>query len=183
MMEFIGTKKIRAQAMTRLAYNILRGWNLPENENGEDEGYLVEYLDGGKPNMPGYAGYVSWSPKAQFDAAYRPCNAMNFGLAIEAMRDGFPVARAGWNGKGMWLAINQGNEFDLPWQQRLPASDATNEVRLRFFTGHMEPHIFMKTADGKYIPWLASQTDMLATDWCLVDMSGPVDEFLKGGAA
>jgi hypothetical protein len=52
-MEHIGVKKIRAEAMTRAEYNILRGWLLPADERGEDDGYLVEYLDGGKPNMSG----------------------------------------------------------------------------------------------------------------------------------
>lgn len=69
---YIGTKMILAVAMTRLAYNELRGWKLPEDENGDDEGFLVEYLDGGKSNVPGYSGYVSWSPKDVFERAYRP---------------------------------------------------------------------------------------------------------------
>jgi hypothetical protein len=71
-MLYIGAKTICAVAMNRLAYNKLRGWTLPADENGDDEGYLVEYLDGGKPNLEGYAGYVSWSPKEQFENAYRP---------------------------------------------------------------------------------------------------------------
>lgn len=69
---YIGTKIILALAMTRLAYNEYRGWDLPADENGADEGYLVEYQDGGKPNHSGHAGYISWSPKEQFDAAYLP---------------------------------------------------------------------------------------------------------------
>ncbi len=68
---YIGTKAVRAEAMTRAEYNVFRGWTLPKDEDGADEGYLVEYLDGGKPNVPTHEGYVSWSPKAQFDAAYR----------------------------------------------------------------------------------------------------------------
>lgn len=70
MKPFIGTKIINAAPMNRADYNTFRGWNLPADEDGADEGYLVEYTDGGKPNVPGYAGYVSWSPKAQFDSAY-----------------------------------------------------------------------------------------------------------------
>lgn len=69
---YIGTKIILALAMTRLAYNEYRGWDLPADENGADEGYLVEYQDGGKPNHPGHVGYISWSPKEQFEAAYLP---------------------------------------------------------------------------------------------------------------
>lgn len=70
MKTYIGTKIVNAQPMTRASYNDLRDWVLPANENGDDEGYLVEYTDGGQPNHPDFAGYVSWSPKAQFDAAY-----------------------------------------------------------------------------------------------------------------
>lgn len=66
----VGTKAIRAKPMTRQAYNDLRGWALPADENGADAGYLVEYLDGGKANVPGFEGYVSWSPTEVFDRAY-----------------------------------------------------------------------------------------------------------------
>lgn len=70
MKTYIGTKIIQATPMDRLAYNEYRGWTLPADENGADEGYLVEYLDGGKPNHPAHQGYISWSPKEQFDKAY-----------------------------------------------------------------------------------------------------------------
>lgn len=71
MKTYIGTKMISAQPMSREDYNTYRGWELPKNENGNDEGYLVEYLDGGKPNHPGHTGYISWSPKEQFEGAYK----------------------------------------------------------------------------------------------------------------
>jgi hypothetical protein len=70
MNRYIGTKVINATPMTRADYNTYRGWVMPFNENGDDEGYLVEYLDGGKGNDSRHAGYISWSPKAQFEAAY-----------------------------------------------------------------------------------------------------------------
>ena len=81
----IGTKMIRATPMTRADYNTLRGWELPANENGDDEGFLVEYLDGGKANMPDRAGYVSWSPEGVFQRAYRPCTGMTFGGALHEL--------------------------------------------------------------------------------------------------
>lgn len=71
MKRYIGTKTIHAKPMTRADYNTFRGWDLPANENGADDGYLVEYPDGGAPNTHEYTGYISWSPKAQFEAAYR----------------------------------------------------------------------------------------------------------------
>lgn len=67
---YIGTKVVHAVPMTRAAYNKLRGWQLPDNEDGDDEGYLVQYTDGGDTNVAGYTGYVSWSPQDVFERAY-----------------------------------------------------------------------------------------------------------------
>jgi hypothetical protein len=88
---------------------------------------------------------------------------MDFGKAIETLKAGKRVARAGWNGKGMWLELIRGrdvqisnhgfgprNEHDHDWRDRVPL---------------MLPWIGMKTADNGFVPWLASQTDMLAEDW------------------
>lgn len=86
MNTYIGTKIIRATPMTRQAYNDFRGWTLPADEDGNDEGYLVEYMDGGKPNTGAYAGYVSWSPKAQFDDAYTEVGKIQAGLAPHEVR-------------------------------------------------------------------------------------------------
>ena len=49
MKRYLGTKEINARPMSRQEYNVLRGWELPSNENGADPGYLVEYIDGGSP--------------------------------------------------------------------------------------------------------------------------------------
>lgn len=68
---YVGTKVVHAVPMTRAAYNVLRGWDLPQNENGDDAGFLVEYTDGGAPNVQGFAGYISWSPQDVFDRAYK----------------------------------------------------------------------------------------------------------------
>lgn len=73
---FIGVKIIKAEPMTRAQYNAYRGWELPADENGADEGFLVEYLDGGKANTPDRKGYVSWSPKDVFERAYRPVSGL-----------------------------------------------------------------------------------------------------------
>ena len=155
MQKFIGLKLVIAVAMTRLAYNDYRGWQLPEDEDGTDEGYLVEYLDGGKPNHPNHAGYISWSPKEQFDRVHRPTDGMTFGLAIEALKHGERVARNGWNGKDMWLML-------VP-------TDLADKVAFQYAALDALPWIGMKTADEKFVPWLASQTDMLAEDWMIVD--------------
>ena len=165
----IGTKQVTAQPMTRQAYNDYRGWTLPADEDGTDEGYLVEYLDGGKPNHPAHAGYISWSPKAQFDAAYRPTTGMTFGLAIEAMKQGAKVARAGWNGKGMWLALSGGVVGRMVQAENFWSQANQDYAESRGGKAHVLPCITMKTATGEILMgWLASQTDMLAEDWLVI---------------
>ena len=158
MKTYIGTKLVKMTPMNRADYNTYRGWTLPADENGTDEGYLVEYLDGGKPNHPDHEGYISWSPKAQAEAAYRETSGLTFGLAVEALKKGMKVARAGWNGKGMWLEyVNEGVWF----VNTLDGERLYRDQRL--------PWIGMKTADNKFVPWLASQTDVLAEDWMIVE--------------
>lgn len=66
-----GTKRLHAQPMTRGEYNAYRGWENPADENPADDGYLVEYQDGGKANDPRHAGYISWSPKDVFKRSYK----------------------------------------------------------------------------------------------------------------
>ena len=159
---YIGTKMINAEPMTRQQYNDFRGWELPADENGADDGYLVEYLDGGKPNTTTYVGYVSWSPKEQFDKAYRKTSGMPFGLAVEAVKKGKKIARAGWNGKGMFLFLVPGSTFKVNRAPLLGIYPEGTEI-------NYHAHIDMKTADGTIVPWLASQTDVLADDWIVVE--------------
>jgi hypothetical protein len=83
MTSYIGTKQINAKPMNRLDYNVFRGWELPADENGADDGYLVEYADGGQANTEEYSGYVSWSPKDVFERAYKPNNTFEDRLQIE----------------------------------------------------------------------------------------------------
>ena len=59
---YIGIKGIKAKPMSRAEYTIYRGWELPSDECGEDEGFLIEYIDGGEPNHKDHDGYISWSP-------------------------------------------------------------------------------------------------------------------------
>ena len=159
MQPYIGTKSVNAAPMSRAAYNLLRGWELPANENGEDSGYLVEYTDGGTPNHDHYTGYISWSPQAQFERAYQETTGLTFGLALAVLKLGGRVQRAGWNGQGMWLSLKRYVEGAEHLVQLSPP-DALKIQAL--------PWIGMKTADNYFVPWLASQTDMLADDWCSV---------------
>ena len=71
MKKYVGMKIINAKPMSRAEYNTFRGWELPFYEDGTDEGYLVEYLDGDKANTEQYKGYVIWSPKDVFERTYK----------------------------------------------------------------------------------------------------------------
>ncbi|MGA7384509.1 MAG: DUF2829 domain-containing protein [Methylocella sp.] len=68
---------------------------------------------------------------------------MTFGEAIEALKAGDRVSRAGWHGEKMWLRLKKPGE--------------SPEMTL--------PYIFMSTVSGDLVPWLASQMDILAEDW------------------
>lgn len=170
MNEYIGTERIRATPMTRGDYCKLRGWTIPSDENPEDKGYLVEYTDGIMAgNVEGFDGYVSWSPKEQFENAYNCTgDGMTFGHAIEMMKLGKCVARKGWNGKNMYIWLYEGEVCDADWLGGVPF---VKEIALQNEDKKAEylPCIHMRTADSKVLTgWLASQTDMLATDWVLV---------------
>lgn len=128
MKRYIGTKIIHAVSEKH-------------SESGR-KGYRVRYAD----------GYESWSPQEAFDDAYRECDAMTFGLALECLKKGIHVCRAGWNGKGMWLELQRPDEHSkmtLPYVFLNYPADAQN-------------------TPGARVPWLASQTDMLAEDWKVV---------------
>lgn len=160
---YIGTKAVLAHLMTKEEYCDYRGWKVPENEDPAEQGYFVEYMDGGKPNHFNHVGYVSWSPKDVFEQSYKSSGSLNFGDAIELLKAGKRVARKGWNGKGMWLILTPGRVID---------SVEPNSFYEK--CGFEAPititsHIDMKAADGSMVVgWLASQTDMLAEDWVIV---------------
>ena len=70
-----------------------------------------------------------------------------FGFALHMLKHGHKVTRAGWNGRGMWIALQR--------------PDPHSKMTL--------PYLYMSTASGDLVPWLASQTDLLASDWETVD--------------
>ena len=131
----IGTKQVTAQPMTRSDAESHLGRNVGGDKHGD--GYLVEYE----------GGYQAWSPKDVFDAAYRPTTGMTFGLAIEALKAGKRVARAGWNGKGMWV-------------EYVPAKD--------FSFSELNPHFVIKNTNNSFSTWVPSINDCLADDWQIV---------------
>lgn len=172
MQKFIGVKLIAAMAMTALSYHEYRGWNLADGKDPDAEGYLVEYEPdpNSPPNHENHAGYVSWSPKHVFEAAYRPTDGMTFGLAIEALKRGERVARAGWNGRGMWLSLSCAETREIPAENFWSPHNRAH-AESQGGTAKVLPSITMKTATGEILMgWLASQTDMLAEDWEIVDL-------------
>ena len=71
---------------------------------------------------------------------------MDIGQVVVKLRFGDKVCRAGWNGKGQWL------ELQVP--------DKKSKMTL--------PYVFIHTVQGDLVPWMCSQTDLLATDWEVV---------------
>ena len=136
-----------------------RTWNEPDRSRTE-EGYKCDYPD----------GYSGWCPKAEFEKVSRPIDNMTFGMAIEAMKQGKKVARAGWNGKGMWLCIPL-----VEGPKEIPSTGIWGKPNVEYAeqnggTVKVMPYITMKAADGSIVMgWLASQTDMLADDWVIVE--------------
>jgi hypothetical protein len=158
---YIGTKIINATPMSRGEYNAYRGWTPPEGEDQSVDGYLVEYTDGGKANDSRHAGYISWSPKEQFDNAYRETTGLTFGLAIEAMKKGAKVARTGWNGKGLFA-------YYVP-----PASYPvqTGAAKSHFGEGSLVPYnayFAIKNVDDSVNTWVPSINDCLSDDWMVL---------------
>ena len=89
---------------------------------------------------------------------------MDFGMALIALKRGECVARKGWNGKGMFLTLQNGSEVDGENMRNEGAKNYYKNSKVK-----ISPHIDMKAADGSYVVgWLASQTDMLAEDWEIV---------------
>lgn len=92
---------------------------------------------------------------------------MDFGDAIRAMKSGKKVARTGWNGKGMYVAIQPGSTIPANLARggaaMARAAEGVEEITIL-------PHVDMRAADGSIVVgWLASQTDMLSEDWDIID--------------
>lgn len=83
---------------------------------------------------------------------------MSFSAALEQIKEGKRLARAGWNGKDMFIFLVPGSTFKVNREPLLSMLGEGADV-----TYHA--HIDMKTAQGYIVPWLASQADMLANDW------------------
>ena len=147
MRQYIGTKIIRAESATR--GECYKGPDVLNSEKANELGYRIKYPD----------GYESWSPKNVFEEAYRPTNKMNFGFALEALKKGKRVARNGWNGKNQYIELASNISY---------ASPAGKVVNCEHDAIGNKAIAFIGTS-GVQMGWLASQADMLAEDWHIVD--------------
>ena len=154
MKQYIGTKLIEAEPAYRCTDGSGKVVITPHPEEAFpnypsiEDGYRVRYPD----------GYVSWSPKAVFEEAYRPTTGMSFGLAIEAAKKGHRISRAGWNGKGQYVEIAAGISSVGPDGEIVNAEHDAIGHRALACVG----------TSGVQMGWLASQADMLADDWTIV---------------
>lgn len=164
---YIGTKAVLAHIMTKEEYCDYRDWKVPENEDPSEEGYFVEYMDGGKPNHQNHIGYVSWSPKDVFEQAYQANGNLSFSAALEALKSGKKVARSGWNGKDQYVvaqAQTTTTEASKIWNPH-------NKAHAEKIGGQIDvaPYCTLKTAqDNLAMGWVPSTGDLFANDWVIL---------------
>lgn len=89
---------------------------------------------------------------------------MNFSEALDQIKAGKMLARKGWNGKAMFIFLVPGSTFQVSRKPLLGIFPEGTEINYNH-------HIDMKTADGSIVPWLASQSDLMAEDWEIVNSS------------
>ena len=166
MVAFIGTKSVLATTMTRGEYNEYRGWNIPENEDPFDAGYLTEDPAGQK-NTEQLNGYVQWLPVSEFDRTYRPNGNLTFGDALTALKKGQKVARSGWNGKDQYVVAQPQTtmtEASKIWNPH-------NKAHAEKLGGQIDvaPYCTLKTAqDTLAMGWTPSTGDLFAEDWVIL---------------
>jgi hypothetical protein len=90
-------------------------------------------------------------------------NPADFGWALGMLRDGRRLQRTGWNGKGMWIALQKGYPDGIPINANTAEATGLPAGTVCKFL----PYLMMRTATGDFVPWLASQTDILADDWSI----------------
>ena len=149
---YVGTKSLAATPMNLGTYNSMREFQMPQNEDPNKAGYLVVYED----------GYVSWSPSDVFEESYARDGFFTFGMALHlALTTNTRIARKGWNGAGQYVLRINGSALAVGIHQNYgdPTGD-TNPV--------VSDALFLVNAQNKMFPWLPSQGDLLATDWCIV---------------
>lgn len=142
---YFGSKLIMAAQMTENTFKSTIKGQFVDMEAETREGYFVLYED----------GYKSWSPKEAFEKAYHRMDYLNFGQALDALKSGYKVARKGWNGKEIHIELQRPDEN----------SKMTSPYIFVDTTGLVTDNVH---APKSRVPWMASQTDMLAEDWIVI---------------
>ena len=162
MKNYIGTKMIQARPMTRGEYNNYRSIPPQATDNGEDQGYLVEYLDGGIPNHPDHTGYISWSPAAQFENAYRETSGLTFGHALEALKRGDKVQRKRWEIFGqMFVYMVPAGRY--PAKAKAAKNYWGDDSHVPY-----EAYFAIVSSKETVSTWVPTIGDTLAEDWSIV---------------
>ena len=86
---------------------------------------------------------------------------LNFSEALELVKAGSKISRDGWNGKGMFVVYQKGYPEGIPINANTATALGLPQGTVKKFL----PYLMMSTAQGDFVPWLASQTDILAEDW------------------
>lgn len=154
---------VTATAMTRGEYNTYRGWTLPANEDGDDAGYLMQYSN---------PTHENWLPSKMVDVAFSANGGYTFGQATALAKKGRKVARSSWNTKNVFI-VHMPALYLPPYNTEDTARKVND--RTAKWIGEDKPldckaYFAMYNAKEQWIPgWSASQADMLAEDWYVVE--------------
>ena len=161
MKKYIGTKVVDATPAWRVEGKVyLKDEAVPRSMNRED-GYKVVYE----------GGYESWSPKDVFEKAYHEVGVMSFGGAINCLKAGLAVRRAGWNGKEMFVVkqipCTIGTNI-IAGMQSLPQS--AKDIIMKREDPHIDytNQLLLIQKSGRADSWTASSSDIFADDWEVV---------------
>ena len=154
-MKYIRSHIVEAKPATLGEWEAETGkkWNEADRPR-TDEGYKCDYPD----------GYSGWCPKAEFEKVSSPIENMTFGQAIDACRyRGKKVQRVNWNGEGQYVRFEKTKAFTEGGMTDHPEG----VVESKCFVFHF---VNRKTGEtGIQVGWLASQADMAADDWKIVE--------------
>ena len=159
--QYLGVKAVGGVKQSR--HEFMRFKGVPVKNEDDQPGYQVHYPD----------GYISWSPKAAFEDAYRRIEGghMNFGLAIEALKLGMCVARKGWQGKDLFVFKQVpaviGEEI-IPNMQSVPAGMKKIIMERAHPVLSYTNQMAIVHSDGRVDSWVASSSDTFADDWYIV---------------
>jgi hypothetical protein len=143
--------------------NLVNAWPALKVTTKDGETHYAEIYPGSTNIEHGFrvlneSGDLTWMPTAEFEQNFRRVKKMSFGLAIEAVKRGAKIARAGWNGKNQYVELMYCVSYKNSADEVVNANHCNIGNKALAFVG----------TSGVQIGWLASQADMLADDWMIV---------------